>query len=66
MATSVSRNTSTGLIFENLVNIKHNGIKVDKYNLYKYLKKQGIDYETIISRKLLPDDAYIDYTTSSI
>ena len=66
MATSASRDTSTGLIFENLVNIKHDGIKVDKNNLYKYLKKQGIDYKTIISRKLLPDDAYIDYTTSSL
>ena len=28
-----------------------------KHGLYKYLDEKGIDYEKIISRKLLPDDA---------
>lgn len=28
-----------------------------KYSLYKYLKKCGIDWNTIISKRLLPDDA---------
>ncbi len=28
-----------------------------KYELYKYLEEQGIDYKKFISKKLLPDDA---------
>ena len=29
-----------------------------KHNLYKYLKEKNIDYKDIISKKLLPDEAY--------
>lgn len=28
-----------------------------KYELYKYLEEKGVDYEKIITKKLLPDDA---------
>ena len=34
-----------------------------KNNLYKYLEKNGIDWTTILSRKLLPDEAYYNPTT---
>lgn len=62
----MSRDTTTGLNFEKIANIQCNGIKVDKHNLYKYLKEQDIDYQQILSRKILPDDAYIDYDTSTL
>lgn len=60
MATHASRNTTTGLAFENYVHMKSHGIDVTKHKLYKYLKSQNIDWETILSRKLLPDEAYWD------
>lgn len=28
-----------------------------KFELYKYLEKKGVDYEKIVTKKLLPDDA---------
>ena len=55
-----SRDTSSGLKFEEQVKINDSGIDVSKHNLYRYLKEKGIDYTTIISKKLLPDEAYID------
>ena len=29
-----------------------------KYSLYKYLESQGVDYQKIISKRLLPDEAW--------
>jgi len=29
-----------------------------KYSLYKYLESQGVDYKKIISKRLLPDEAW--------
>lgn len=58
--THASRDTTTGLAFENKVQLHKNGINLTKYNLYRYLKEQGIDYKKIISKQLLPDEAYFD------
>ena len=65
MTTHASRDTTTGLKFEEIVNIKCSGIPVAKYKLYKHLKEKGINYKDIISKRLLPDDAYIDYDNST-
>lgn len=54
--TRVSRDTTTGLNFEKQIVIKNDGICLTKNNLYKYLEKNGIDWTTILSRKLLPKD----------
>ena len=61
--THASRNTSTGLDFEEQVLVKNDGICLTKNNLYKYLEKNGIDWTTILSRKLLPDEAYYNPVT---
>lgn len=61
--THASRNTSTGLIFENKVTMNKNGIDLTKHNLYRYLAKNKIDYTQIISKKLLPDEAYFNPET---
>lgn len=63
MATNASRDTSTGLIFEKKVVIKNDGICLTKNKLYKYLEKNKIDWTKIISRKLLPDEAYYNPKT---
>lgn len=63
MATHASRNTSTGLNFENTVSMARTGINLTKHNLYKYLNNQKIDYKKLISKKLLPDEAYFNPTT---
>lgn len=60
MATHASRNTTTGLAFENYIHMKSHGVDVSKFELYRYLKSKNIDWETVISRKLLPDEAYWD------
>ncbi len=36
-----------------------------KYELYKYLEKQGIDYRKFISKRLLPDDAIFVITNNT-
>lgn len=58
--THSTRNTTTGLAFEEKVKINQKGINLTKHNLYRYLAKKNIDYKTIISKKLLPDEAYYD------
>ena len=58
--THASRDTTTGMTFENKIQLHKNGINLTKYNLYRYLKECGIDYTKIISKKLLPDEAYFD------
>ena len=56
--THASRDTSTGLIFEEKIKVKKKGINLTKHNLYRYLKEKNIEYKDIISKKLLPDEAY--------
>lgn len=65
MPTHASRNTSTGLAFENQVHITLNEdfIDVSKYNLYRYLDNKNIDWKNCISKKLLPDEAYFNEKT---
>lgn len=55
----MSRDTTTGLKFEEKVQIQSDGINLSKHKLYAYLEKQGIDYKDIISRKILPDECYL-------
>jgi hypothetical protein len=38
-------------------NNKEVGLTFKKYGLYKYLEKNGVDYKSLISKRLLPDDA---------
>lgn len=64
--THASRDTTTGLRFEEKVHIKSNGIDLTKHNLYKYLKNNGIDWEGILSKKLLPDEAYFDTASKTL
>lgn len=66
MSTIVSRNTSTGLDFEKRIALNKNGIDVGKYNMYRYLKSNGIDWTKILSRKLLPDEAFYDEATKEL
>lgn len=58
--THASRNTTTGLIFEEKANIKcpNGAIDLTKTKLYSYLASQGVDWKDYISRKLLPDNAF--------
>lgn len=64
--THASRNTTTGLRFEEKVRIKSNGVDLTKYNLYRYLKSNGIDWEKILSKRLLPDEAYFDTVSKTL
>ena len=56
--THASRNTTTGFLFEEKVKFNNKGIDLTKHNLYRFLKEKNIDYKEIISKKLLPDEAY--------
>lgn len=58
--TRVTRDTTTGIRFEEKVSMKQSGIDLSKHNLYKYLTKIGKDWKEVISKKLLPDEAYFD------
>lgn len=51
----------TGLDFENAARIScpSNAIDLTKNKLYSYLKDSGIDWRKYISRKLLPDNAFL-------
>lgn len=64
--THASRDTTTGLLFEERVKIQESGINVTKHELYRYLKSKGIDYTTLISKKLLPDEAFVDVENSRL
>lgn len=61
--THATRNTTTGLQFEEQVQVKSEGINLTKYNLYKYLDQNKINWKDIISKKLLPDEAYFNPET---
>ena len=60
MATRASRDTTTGAIFEMKVHMEQKGINITKHNLYRFLKDKGVDWKNILSKKLLPDEAYFD------
>ena len=62
MATHASRNTTTGMAFEEKVSARNIafGEDVSKHALYRFLKARNINWEDLISRKLLPDEAYWD------
>lgn len=64
--THASRNTTTGLMFEEQVSIKKDGVNLTKNRLYDYLKDNGIDYKKILSKKLLPDEAYFNPQTKEL
>ncbi len=66
MATHASRDTTTGLEFEKQVSCEKDGIDLTKYKLYKYLDSQGINWNELISRKLLPDEAYWNPVTKEL
>ena len=66
MATTASRNTMTGFYFEDIATVKHNGINVSKHALYRFLDSRGIKWEDILSRKLLPDEAYWNEETKTL
>lgn len=59
----MTRDTTTGLKFEEKIHIKNEGICLTKNKLYKHLEKQNIDWSSLISRKLLPDEAYFNPIT---
>lgn len=61
--THASRDTTTGLKFEKQIILHKEGLNLTKNKLYLYLKEQGIAWNSIISRKLLPDEAYYDGST---
>lgn len=66
MATHASRDTTTGLRFEEKVQIQNNGINISKTQLYTWLKQKGVKWEEYISRKLLPDEAYYNPVENSV
>ena len=66
MSTTASRDTSTGLDFEKRVILNKSGINVTKHNMYRYLESKGIDWTKLLSRKLLPDEAFYDETTKEL
>ena len=66
MSTTASRDTSTGLDFEKRVILNKSGINITKHNMYRYLESKGIDWTKLLSRKLLPDEAFYDETTKEL
>jgi len=66
MATHASRDTTTGAVFEIKVHMEQNGIDITKHNLYRFLKDKGINWQNIISKKLLPDEAYFDEANNRV
>ena len=66
MTTHATRDTTTGLNFEKRVSCKRNGFDLTKYKLYSYLKEKGLNWKDILSRKLLPDEAYFNPETKEL
>lgn len=62
----MSRNTQSGLEFENKVSMPKSGVDVSKYKLYQYLQEHNIDWRDILSKKLLPDEAYYNEETKEL
>lgn len=61
--TYASRDTTTGIIFELRSKGIAPGIEISKHELYRFLERKGIKWQEILSRKLLPDEAYWDEET---
>ena len=64
--THASRNTSTGLRFEERVQMQEEGIDISKNKLYTFLKNKGINWADYISRQLKPDEAYYDEENNKV
>ena len=64
--THASRNTTTGLKFEERACINGTGINLTKEKLYIYLKSKGIRWQDIISRQIKPDEAYFNPETKEL
>lgn len=64
--THASRDTTTGLRFEDIIHLNLAGINLSKHNLYKYLKERNIDWKSLVSKKLLPDEAYFNLETKTL
>ena len=60
MSTHASRDTTTGLLFEEKVRMEQIGEDISKHALYRFLKDKGVDWTDYLSKKLLPDEAYFD------
>ncbi len=66
MATHASRDTTTGLLFEEKVQMEAVGENISKHALYRFLANRGVKWDDIISKKLLPDEAYFDETNNRV
>ena len=66
MATHASRDTTTGAMFEMKVHMEQVGLDITKHNLYRFLSDRGVDWKEIISKKLLPDEAYFDEANNRV
>jgi hypothetical protein len=42
------------------------GILVPKHELYRYLKSLGRDWDSVLSKRLLPDNAFVNTTNSTV
>lgn len=45
------RDTSSGLVWEEICQAQKEGIDLSKHNLYKYLSQEKIDWRKLISKK---------------
>lgn len=61
--THASRDTTTGIIFESRSKGIAPGIEISKHELYRFLERKSIKWQELLSRKLLPDEAYWDEET---
>lgn len=66
MATHASRNTTTGLLFEEKVHMEEIGENISKHALYRFLTSKGVNWNEYISKKLLPDEAYYDAVNNRV
>ena len=66
MATHASRDTTTGLLFEEKVHMEEIGENISKHALYRFLASRDIKWDNYISKKLLPDEAYYDEVNNKV
>lgn len=68
MATNASRNTTTGLTFEQQVSVhRADGIDISKTKLKKFLKEHGVEDPTkYLSWMFQPDEAYYIPETNEV
>lgn len=48
-----------GLKFEEMAMMKEEGINISKHKMYKFLEDNGVDWKSLISRKILPDNVFV-------